>query len=61
MSHNQEQAVRLLARKRGATVEELAERLELPGVPAARGLITRVKRAGRRVENIGPHRFKLAA
>lgn len=55
----QDQAVRLLSRKRGATVEELAERLELASVPAARGMITRLKRKGRRIESTGAHTFML--
>ena len=57
MSVVQQQAVRLLSRKRGATVDELKERLELPTTTAARGLITRLRRAGFNVKNVGPRRF----
>lgn len=56
-----DQAVRLLRRKSGATIDQLVERVGLASQRQARGLIDRVKRRGTRVERIAPKRFKLAA
>lgn len=61
MSAMQKQALRLLSRKRGATVEELKERLDMPSTGAARGMITRLKQRGATIKNVGPHRFQAAA
>jgi hypothetical protein len=61
MSTKQREALRLLSRKRGATVEELQERLDLASVPAARGMITRLKAKGNPVKSLGEHRFLAAA
>ena len=41
--------------------QQLAERLELPGTKAARGIIDRLRAKQVHIENIGSHRFKLAA
>jgi biotin operon repressor len=57
----QETALQMLKRKSGATVEQLAERLELSSTKAARGVIDRLRAKGTKIENIGDHRFKLAA
>lgn len=57
----QDTALQMLKRKNGATVEQLAERLELPGTKAARGIIDRLRAKQVHIENIGSHRFKLAA
>lgn len=61
MSTKQKEAQRLLSRKRGATVEELQERLALASVPAARGMITRLKAKGIPVKSLGDHRFHALA
>lgn len=57
----QDAALALLKRKSGATVEQLADRLELASAKAARGIIDRLRAKGTKIENIGEHRFKLAA
>jgi hypothetical protein len=61
MSTKQTQAVRMLKRKRGATIDELTNKLELASEGAARSLITRVKQGGLKVDNVGPRRFTIAA
>lgn len=61
MKTKQETALQMLRRKSGATVEQMAERLELNSTKAARGIIDRLRAKGTKIENIGDHRFKLAA
>jgi predicted ArsR family transcriptional regulator len=51
-------AARVLNRKSGATVEQLAKALEFEERPA-RLLIDRLRRKGLKVENVGRCRFKL--
>jgi len=57
----QDIAVQMLRRKNGATVEQMADRLGLASVKAARGIIDRLRAKGTKIENVGNHRFKLAA
>lgn len=58
--NRRQSAIRLLRRKRGATVEELAQRLGLP-THTARNLIDGVRRHGVPVKNVGRCRFKTDA
>lgn len=60
MTQKQKEALRMLSRKRGASIAELTERLELPSTGAARNLITRLKRGGNPVKSIGDTRFQTA-
>lgn len=57
----QDVALQMLKRKNGATVEQMAEKLELPAPKAARGIIDRLRAKGVQIVNTGNHRFKLAA
>ena len=52
------QAAKLLNRKGGATVDQLANRLGLEERPA-RLMIDRLRRKGLNIENIGKCKFKL--
>jgi hypothetical protein len=61
MSELQTKALRLLSRKRGATIEELQAQLSMPSPGAARGMITRLKQRGKTIKNVGPSRFQAIA
>lgn len=56
---NQARALKLLLRPSGATVEEMAKRLDLDGTKAARGLVDRLREKGVKVKNVGSHTFKV--
>jgi hypothetical protein len=59
--NNQTQALRLLRRRGGATVEQLTEQLGLPQPKAARGLIDRLRAKGEPIVNVAPHKFRAEA
>lgn len=55
----QEEAIKLLKRKSGATVEQMAEKLLLSNTKQARGIIDRLRAKGEPIQHVGPHRFML--
>lgn len=63
-STNQVVALRMFARKNGATVEQVASKLDIEE-KAARGLVDRLrlKPEGKNIRNVefGSHRFKLVS
>lgn len=56
--HNQ--AIKLLSRKRGASIEDIEDRLGLRSEKSARNLLDTLKAKGHRIENIGSRRFRLS-
>lgn len=54
-------ALRMLARKHGATIDDLVRKLPFETEKQARGLLDRLRAKGHRIENVGPRRFRAPA
>lgn len=58
---NQDQALRLMKRKNGASVELIRDKLDLENTKQARGLIDRLRVKGVKIKNISSHTFKVSS
>jgi LysM repeat protein len=52
--------LRLISRKAGATVEQIANANDFVNTKQSRGQIDRLRAKGIKVKNVGPNRFKIA-
>lgn len=58
---NQEQALRLMKRKNGASVELLRDKIGLENTKQARGLVDRLRAKGIKIKNVSSHTFKVCS